>query len=477
MMAPGVRLPRSLVPSVALPLSVVLFSASGAAFITQFSPLVGFAVTALFAVVVLSFISVDFGLYVLIISMLLGPEILVGNLGAGSTAGRGITLRPEDFLLSTICVVWLARGAVVKDLGLLRATPLNRPIFAYTVIVILCTLWGIITGRVRPLVGAFFALKYIQYFVLYFMVVNYCRDRAHAYNLLLALLITCALACLYGFTQIPSGERVSAPFEGESGEPNTFGGYLVLMCAVITSFLLSLPQPKVRLLLCALGGMVLINLAATLSRSSYLAMIAFLGMLITLSEKRIPIVIALLFSAMLFLVVAPRSVVERITFTWSQQETSGQIHVGRLRLDTSTSDRLQSWKEVWTQDWFNHPLLGYGVTGYRFLDAQYPRVVAETGLAGFVVFLWLLGSIFHLGLERYRTTRDPFLRAVSLGFLTGYVGLLAHAIGANTFIIVRIMEPFWLLAGIVTMIPALETAPAQPEPEASLSVRYRNSAR
>ena len=31
----------------------------------------------------------------------------------------------------------------------------------------------------------------------------------------------------------PSGERVAAPFEGKYGEPNTFGGYLVFMLAIL----------------------------------------------------------------------------------------------------------------------------------------------------------------------------------------------------------------------------------------------------
>jgi hypothetical protein len=35
------------------------------------------------------------------------------------------------------------------------------------------------------------------------------------------------------------------------------------------------------------------------------------------------------------------------------------------------------------------------------------------------------------------------------------VGLLVHGIGANTFIIVRIMEPFWFLAGIVIALSAI----------------------
>ncbi len=34
--------------------------------------------------------------------------------------------------------------------------------------------------------------------------------------------------------------------------------------------------------------------------------------------------------------------------------------------------------------------------------------------------------------------------------------MLVHAIGANTFIIVRIMEPFWFLTAIIIMIPTIE---------------------
>jgi len=37
----------------------------------------------------------------------------------------------------------------------------------------------------------------------------------------------------------------------------------------------------------------------------------------------------------------------------------------------------------------------------------------------------------------------------------GLVAMLAHGIGANTFIIIRIMEPFWLCAGLVVLLPTL----------------------
>jgi len=48
-------------------------------------------------------------------------------------------------------------------------------------------------------------------------------------------------------------------------------------------------------------------------------------------------------------------------------------------------------------------------------------------------------------------------KGLAMGFLAGFIGLLVHAVGANTFIIVRIMEPFWFVLGMVARIPALES--------------------
>jgi len=61
----------------------------------------------------------------------------------------------------------------------------------------------------------------------------------------------------------------------------------------------------------------------------------------------------------------------------------------------------------------------------------------------------LIGSIFRMGLTSYRHATDQFSRGVALGFLLGFVALLVHAVGSNAFLIVRIMEPFWLFAALV----------------------------
>jgi len=50
------------------------------------------------------------------------------------------------------------------------------------------------------------------------------------------------------------------------------------------------------------------------------------------------------------------------------------------------------------------------------------------------------------------------MRKLLLVFCVLFAGLTAivtHSIGANTFIIVRIMEPFWFMTGIIATLPTL----------------------
>jgi len=116
---------------------------------------------------------------------------------------------------------------------------------------------------------------------------------------------------------------------------------------------------------------------------------------------------------------------------------------------------LNSWKNV-ARDWVKHPIFGFGVTGYGFVDAQYFRVLIETGILGLATFIFLISSIFRQVYIIMKNTTESFENGLCMGFWAGFVGLLFHGIGANTFIIVRIMEPFWFLLAMVIMIPNLK---------------------
>ncbi len=418
------------------------------------------------------------GLYLIVVSMLLGPEVLLGGTtGEGTQLGRGLTLRLDDFLLLLVGCAWLAKIAIVRQGGQYLSTPLNRAIAYYLGASILATLIGVLLGRVRPFGGFFFVLKYYEYFFLYFMTVNLVTDEKQVRNLVIVSLVTCFLVSLYAIAQIPGGERASAPFEGKEGEPNTLGGYLVFMLSIVAGLLLTPGALKRKLPYLGLLVLGFIALQATLSRASFLAAAVVVLVVLFFVRARSPLLVTgILFVIFSMPVWAPQAVKDRIMYTFTQASNEGeQIQIGRIRVDTSTTDRLRSWQRA-IHAWTESPLWGKGVTGAPFMDAMYPKLLADVGILGFCAFWYLIWSLYRLTRSGMHRIRDPYFAGITFGFLLGLVGMLVHAIGSNTFIIVRIMEPFWLYAALIVKVTVLQgEAPAQESgPEMAAPVKpYR----
>ncbi|MFH1674144.1 MAG: O-antigen ligase family protein [Pseudomonadota bacterium] len=434
---------------VCLLIAIIVTTAFISGIMAKATAVIAFAVVMGLLVCVVSFANTDVALYILVFSMLLSPEF-----GQRTTHGSGMTFRVDDVLIVLIGFAWLARSALHKELGLFLKTPLNKPIFFYLAVCILSTAIGILVGNVSVQRGFFFVLKYFEYYVVYFMVVNHVRNEDQIRRLVIALLLTCLVIDIIGLLQIPSGERVTAPFEGERGEPNTLGGYLVLMLAMSLSLAVYVGSFKQKAALWILSGLSFCTLLFTQSRGSYLAFAVMYFSLMVLSKKKMFVVILVL-ALVSAPFVAPQQVKDRVAYTFTQQRMEGQKKIGTVTLDTSTSARLQSWQEGWNA-FLKRPIFGCGVTGYGFMDAQLVRVLVETGIVGLFGFFILSWALLKEGWKSYQYVHSEFYKAICRGFFVGTVGMLAHSLSANTFIIVRIMEPFWCLAGIVMMSHVVE---------------------
>jgi len=55
----------------------------------------------------------------------------------------------------------------------------------------------------------------------------------------------------------------------------------------------------------------------------------------------------------------------------------------------------------------------------------------------------------------------PLFKGLALGFIVGLVGLMVHAIGSNTFVLIRIAEPFWFFTAIIIKLVDIDTGRAQ----------------
>ncbi len=422
-------------------------------------------------IIVITFSSIELALYFLILATLLSPELTIGGATTpgdivtgkvSTTESRGITVRLDDVMLTLISITWIFRIAIRNEIGLLRSTPINQAAGLYWFAAAFSTLLAFFQGNVG-IFGIFFVLKYLEYFVLFYLVVNYIHDEAIIKRLLIVMFFTCIVASLFGIAQIPQGLRVSAPFEGAEGEPNTFGGYLMFMFSILLGILLHTTHKKQRMMIFIMLGIIMVPFIFTESRSSYLSFAASIILFLFYARKKTLLIFICLAGLAISPFVIPKSVTQRIMFTFNQAEQEGQLRVGGIKIDTSTTERLKSWDRVLTQSFPEHPVFGVGVTGGGFLDAQYPRVLLETGMVGMILFVWLLRRIWVTLKKGYQTISDPVMRGVALGALCGYGGLLVHAIGANTFIIVRIMEPFMIILGLIISMQRLEKEKATTE--------------
>ena len=104
----------------------------------------------------------------------------------------------------------------------------------------LSTLLGIAAGRAEVMTGSLFVLKYIQYFVLFFLVINNIEDQKQVRRYWTAVLVVALIVGAIGLAQIPGGGRVTAPFEGDNPEPNTLGGYLAFLILICVALSLNL---------------------------------------------------------------------------------------------------------------------------------------------------------------------------------------------------------------------------------------------
>ena len=143
------------------------------------------------------------------------------------------------------------------------------------------------------------------------------------------------------------------------------------------------------------------------------ATFAYLTFVILDRKRRYLMIIIMILAGALGWEVIPSVAQERIMYTFTQTKQRGQETIGGATLDTSTSARLNSYKNAF-DDFQITPIWGFGVTGYGFLDAQYPRILVETGLMGVVTFGIMILTVFKEARNVLQRTTDGLYRGLAM---------------------------------------------------------------
>jgi len=362
-----------------------------------------------------------------------------------------------------LAFLWIANSTISGERKLFVRSPINLPILITICFNLITSAKAVLLGA--PLAKSFFVnLKFIEFYFIYFFASVYFDSRSKIRFALGVMFFTAIAVMFYAVPMVPRTElltvnRLTAPFEG-SPEPGTLGGYLCMVLAILLGFFyfqVGSIEQKFFLLLCI--GLSIVLVLYTLSRTSYGALAAVLLAVGILARKPL-LIFGMLFVVILSPLLLPEKVEDRLLSTLQPGAAWG--------LEQGALDRIQVWRKT-IYLWKRHPFLGHGVGTTDMIDAEYPRLLMETGVVGLGLFLWLHLRLSLMSYRLFRSTEDPLVKAMALGYICGQAGLLVHCFGAVTFCIVRIMEPFWLFTGIMVGLREMELSNAASEDQTELN--------
>ena len=101
----------------------------------------------------------------------------------------------------------------------------------------------------------------------------------------------------------------------------------------------------------------------------------------------------------------------------------------------------------------NVSLIGEFVAQYRLgAHSEYLQVLAELGIVGFAVWMWVIFAFFRFGLRALPRIEDGFYRFVIIGLMTAELSLLVHFTVNNLLNGDRIGVPFWIIYGLLPAV-------------------------
>jgi len=417
----------------------------------------------------------ELGVAILVVAMLLSPEI---DFGTEISGEHELNVRYNDLLICVIFLGVLVKLAFEGRQSFWHPSPINVGIVLYYFICIVSTLLALRADLPAwdKRLALFVLLKMAEFYMIFFLVGNAIRSLRDIRQQLALFFVVATFISCYCLFMVRSVQRVGTPFEAQGSEPNTLGGYLMLVMCLSMGLLTQAKTFRMQFTLFSVTALAFVPFLYTLSRASYIALLVAMLALGALA-RRIYIILALALILILSPFLMPEGVKDRVNYTF-QRGTGAPVKIaGRelgFQVDKSTHERFYVWQKVRfllsVAPWF-----GGGVAWETVLDSQYARVIMETGLIGLAAFLFLQYRILKTCRESYLWSRDWVGRGLGLGITAATIGLITHSLGTISFLIVRIMEPFWFLVALAVIARsiAIQESLARRQQERQAALRPR----
>ncbi|MBT9175249.1 MAG: hypothetical protein DDT22_00923 [candidate division WS2 bacterium] len=235
------------------------------------------------------------------------------------------------------------------------------------------------------------------------------------------------------------------------GSPNFLAAYLLFGIGTSFSLLLAKKQFIKRIFWFTVLIINILSLSFTFARGSFLALGASIGLLSILVG---PILIILLVSGGLLSYFILPTLTYRILFLFSPEYLEKSLKGGRLYRWLMALDHIKANILFGTGPgtFGGGPAIKHGFFQGISVDSCHLRVLAETGIVGYVAFVGLFLYLFRYGLFVIKTSKFFSKKALSIGALITLLAFFLHSMVENLWDAPGLVVFFALLATILVYV-------------------------
>ncbi|MFC1687796.1 O-antigen ligase family protein [Patescibacteria group bacterium] len=393
----------------------------------------------------------------------------------GAYEFQGLTIRISQIFLVITTVVCVGRIIILRERSVWR----NPYLFfiALFILINIISLYNVQNIERSLVVLVFTVFTMVLAWLLPTIIKNEQRLRQVIYALLASAFIVSAfgifqfLGDMVGLPETITGLRdlytkdvLGFPrIQSTAYEPLYFANYLLIPLGVALALFLSKSRAvkhSFLLVLLLTGG---ISFVLTVSRGAYLGLAAAL------------LVISIYFFKRVFtlrnLIIIPLAVV---IIWWVVVQTLGfggeifnqdkfQEHVSGVFFGASYNERIYTFEQAGVA-WSEHPIIGIGVgafgpytsthpyvvptDGWKIVNNELIEILAETGILGLASFLLFAMFLIVRSIHAIRVVKNDTLRALMIGLLAAWVGVLVQYQTFSTLYIMHI----WFLVGLMIVV-------------------------
>lgn len=468
-----------------------LFAALGGVVLAFGGPLAGLAVVMVGAAAFVILRNMEIGFWGVIAVVCLLPF-------ATLPVDIGLTPTFLDVALGAVVGVWVLRLATGQQRTILT-TPLTIPLIVFMLVALFSFIFGLGNGPLTPtLIRRFAELMLSLGFVL--VVIDYCRDWERLERLVKVLIVAGAAAALLGIilwlmpeevanTALNALQRLGYPGGwviryieenpelaeraiGTSVDPNSFGGLLLLIGALIAPQVVTRKPLLARPVTLAALGLVGLALVLTFSRGAMVGLAA--GVLFVAMARYRRLIPYMIVAGLLFLLLP-----------FSQGYVSRFI-AGIQGQDLATQMRFGEYADALTLI-ARYPLFGVGFAGSPDIDVYlgvanvYLTIGQQMGFLGLLAFLVVMVTLLVYALTNRRYFRDNRGHdAIWLGLHAAVVGGLVAGIFDHYLFNTEFHHAvtiFWFILGMAAAATRLGGAGLEGDERGSGGTRVGHRAR